>query len=53
MYQNAVSTLKKENYSLKQKMEFKEDFQRVLELESKLKETEKRNVELQREVKSL
>ena len=45
--------MKKENEKLKKKLEQKEGFERMVELEDKLKETEKRNAELQREVKAM
>lgn len=48
-----ISQLKKQNDQLKAKLEHKEGFTRVLELEDKLKESERRNAELQKEVKSM
>ena len=52
-YMNLVGQLKKENSNLKNKLEHKQGFSRIVELEDKLKDTEKRNAELQREVKSM
>ena len=47
----AIAILKKENAMLKVKLENKLGFGRSVELEDKLKETERRNQELLREVK--
>jgi hypothetical protein len=52
-YISAITNLKKENQSLRARLEHKEGFHRIVELEDKLKETEKRNAELQREVKNM
>lgn len=52
-YANIINSLKKQNEQLKSKLEHKEGFTRVLELEDKLREAEKRNSELIKEVKSL
>lgn len=41
-----IHGLRKENYSIKQKIEYKEDYGHVLELESKIKDLEKKNTEL-------
>lgn len=50
-YMGAIAILKKENAMLKVKLENKLGFGRSVELEDKLKETERRNQELLREVK--
>ena len=42
-YANIINTLKKQNEQLRSKLERKEGFSRVLELEDKLREAEKRN----------
>eukprot|EP00347_Sterkiella_histriomuscorum_P000768 403374576 len=52
-YSQIINTLKKQNDQLKQKLDHKEGFGRVLELEDKLKEADKKNQELLREVKSM
>ncbi len=52
-YVALLNQLKKQNYSLQQKLEYKEDFARVLEMEGKLKEAERKNQELMRELKVL
>ena len=52
-YVALLNQLKKQNYSLQQKLEYKEDFARVLEMEEKLKEAERKNQELVRELKVL
>lgn len=45
-YIQTIAALKKENSTLKNKLEHKEGFHRMVELEDKLKETERRNQEL-------
>ena len=52
-YAGIINTLKKQNEILRQKLEHKEGFARVLELEDKLKEAERKNQELSKEVKSM
>ncbi|CDW89959.1 UNKNOWN [Stylonychia lemnae] len=52
-YATIIASLKKQNEQLKSKLEHKEGMNRVLDLEDKLKESERQRAELQKEVKSM